>query len=51
LSYLEGGKDEEAREQFEIVKESDPDPAVQATVDSYLEEIENNGKTSPSGIN
>ena len=40
LSYMQSGKNAEAKEQFEIVKRSDPDPAVQATVDSYLKEIE-----------
>ena len=33
------GKNEQAKEQFEIVKRTDGDPAVIATVDAYLEEI------------
>jgi len=40
LSYLQAGENEKARTQFEIVKETDSDPSVQATVDTYLEEIE-----------
>lgn len=39
LSYKESGKDQKARKQFEKVKTLDSDPEVQATVDSYLEEI------------
>lgn len=39
LSYKESGDLEKAREQFEKVKTLDSDPEVQATVDSYLEEI------------
>lgn len=39
LSYMESGEKEKAREQFEKVKTLDSDPEVQATVDSYLEEI------------
>lgn len=39
LSYKEAGDFDKARKQFEKVKELDKDPAVQATVDSYLEEI------------
>ncbi len=39
LSYKEAGDQEKAREQFEKVKALDEDPEVQATVDSYLEEI------------
>lgn len=39
VSYLETGKKDEAKEQFEIVKKLDTDPEVQATVDSYLEDI------------
>jgi hypothetical protein len=30
---------EKARSQFEKVKKMDPDPAVQATVDSYLKDL------------
>lgn len=39
VSYLELGLKEEARQQFKLVKSLDKDPAIQATVDSYLEEI------------
>lgn len=39
VSYLETGQKDKARQQFELVKTLDEDPAVQATVDSYLEEI------------
>lgn len=39
LSYKETGKNQKARKQFEKVKTLDSDPEVQATVDSYLEEI------------
>ncbi|MTI22131.1 tetratricopeptide repeat protein [Fulvivirga sp. RKSG066] len=40
VSYLETGQKEKAREQFKLVKTLDDDPAVQATADSYLEEID-----------
>ena len=40
LSYLKSGEKQKAKEQFEIVKQTEQDPSVQATVDSYLEEIE-----------
>lgn len=40
VSYLEIGNKEKAKEQFVLVKSLDSDPAVQATVDSYLSEIE-----------
>lgn len=40
VSYLETGQKKDAKEQFEIVKKLDKDPQVQATVDSYLEEID-----------
>lgn len=40
VSYLETGKKDKAREEFERVKQLDKDPQVQATVESYLEEIE-----------
>ena len=33
------GEKEKAREQFEKVKQMDKDPAVQATVDSYLKDL------------
>ncbi len=39
FSYKEAGDKDKAREQFEKVKTLDKDPEVQATVDSYLEEI------------
>lgn len=39
LSYKEAGNLKKARKQFEKVKELDKDPEVQATVDTYLEEI------------
>lgn len=39
LSYKESGKNQKARKQFEKVKTLDNDPEVQATVNSYLEEI------------
>ncbi|MBL6447482.1 tetratricopeptide repeat protein [Fulvivirga sp. 29W222] len=40
VSYMETGQKDKAKEQFIKVKELDDDPQVQATVDSYLEEIE-----------
>jgi len=40
VSLIESGKKEEAKQQFMLVKELDEDPAIQATVDSYLEDIE-----------
>jgi tetratricopeptide (TPR) repeat protein len=40
LSYKESGEPVKAKEQFEIVKELDKSPEVQATVNSYLEELE-----------
>jgi outer membrane protein len=40
VSYKETGNKEKAKEQFKLVKSLDTDPSVQATVDSYLEEIE-----------
>lgn len=39
VSYLEIGNKEKAKEQFNLVKSLDDDPAVQATVDSYLEDL------------
>lgn len=39
VSYLESGDKDKAREEFERVKQLDKDPQVQATVESYLEEI------------
>lgn len=40
VSYMETGQKDKAKEQFIKVKELDDDPQVQATVDSYLEDIE-----------
>lgn len=39
VSYLETGQKEKARQQLEKVKTLDDDPALHATVDSYLEDI------------
>lgn len=39
ISYMNLGDNEKARSQFLKVKELDDDPAVQATVDGYLEDI------------
>ncbi len=39
VAYMNKGKKEKAREQFEKVKKLDNDPAVQATVDSYLKDL------------
>lgn len=39
VAYMNTGDKERARVQFEKVKEMDKDPAVQATVDSYLKEL------------
>jgi tetratricopeptide (TPR) repeat protein len=39
LAYMEKGDKKSARTQFEKVKEMDKDPAVQATVDSYLKDL------------
>ena len=39
VAYMNDGKKEEARQQFEKVKKMDNDPAVQATVDSYLKDL------------
>ena len=39
VSYMNTGEKERAREQFEKVKQMEKDPAVQATVDSYLEDL------------
>lgn len=39
VAYLNEGKKKEARQQFEKVKKLDKDPAVQATVDSYLKDL------------
>jgi outer membrane protein len=39
LAWMNSGNAKRAREQFEKVKEMDKDPAVQATVDSYLKDL------------
>lgn len=39
VAYLNRGDKEKARRQFEKVKKMDMDPSVQATVNSYLEEL------------
>jgi outer membrane protein len=39
IAYMNSGDKTKAREQFEKVKQMDRDPAVQATVDSYLKDI------------
>ena len=39
VAYMNLGKKEKARQQFEKVKKMDSDPSVQATVDSYLQEL------------
>ncbi len=39
VAYLNTGDKAKARQQFEKVKKMDKDPSVQATVDSYLEEL------------
>ncbi len=39
LAWMNSGNKEKAREQFEKVKKMDNDPAVQATVDSYLKDL------------
>ena len=39
VSYLEIGSKEKAKEQLLLVKSMDDDPAVQATVNSYLEDM------------
>ncbi len=39
VAYLNLGQKQKAREQFEIIKQADSDPAVQATVDSYLKDL------------
>ncbi|MCE2734333.1 MAG: tetratricopeptide repeat protein [Cyclobacteriaceae bacterium] len=39
LAYMNTNQKEKARSQFEKVKKMDPDPAVQATVDSYLKDL------------
>lgn len=39
VAYMNTGNKKKAREQFELIKQADPDPAVQATVDSYLKDL------------
>ena len=39
VAWMNTGEKDKAREQFERVKKMDQDPAVQATVDSYLKEL------------
>ncbi|HOX81870.1 MAG TPA: tetratricopeptide repeat protein [Chryseolinea sp.] len=39
IAYMNTGKKAKAREQFEKVKQMEKDPAVQATVDSYLKDL------------
>jgi outer membrane protein len=40
VAYMNKGNKEKARQQFEVVKKLDKDPAVQATADSYLKDLE-----------
>lgn len=40
VAYMNKGNKEKARQQFELVKKLDKDPAVQATADSYLKDLE-----------
>ena len=39
IAYTNSGDKKKAKEQFEKVKQMDKDPAVQATVDSYLKDL------------
>ena len=39
VAHMNKGNKDKAREQFEKVKQMDKDPAVQATVDSYLKDL------------
>jgi len=39
VSYAESGKKEEARKILNLVKQREPDPAVQASVDEYLQKL------------
>ena len=39
IAWMNKGNSKKAREQFEKVKQMDSDPAVQATVDSYLKDL------------
>jgi Flp pilus assembly protein TadD len=40
VAFMNKGNKEKARQQFELVKKLDKDPAVQATADSYLKDLE-----------
>ena len=40
VAYMNKGNKDKARQQFEKVKQLDKDPAVHATVDSYLKDLE-----------
>lgn len=40
IAYQNKGNKEKARQQFELVKTLDKDPAVQATADSYLKDLD-----------
>jgi outer membrane protein len=42
IAWMNKGEKELAREQFEKVKKMDKDPAVQATIDSYLKDLNKN---------
>ncbi len=39
IAYMNSGDKKKAKQQFEKVKQMDQDPAVQATVDSYLKDL------------
>jgi hypothetical protein len=39
LCYFELGEKDNARRQFELVKSMESDPAVLATIDGYLKEL------------
>lgn len=39
VAYMNSGKKDKARAQFELVKQMDDDPAVQASADSYLKDL------------
>jgi tetratricopeptide (TPR) repeat protein len=39
VAYMNNGQKDKARQQFEKVKKMDKDPSVQATADSYLDEL------------
>lgn len=40
IAYQNKGLKDKARQQFELVKKLDKDPAVQATADSYLKDLD-----------